>query len=70
MEVGGQLRAPATLPPGKESRHTMDRRLGGHHSRSGRGGKEKQHSRESNSDRPARSLVTVLAELSRLLMQL
>jgi len=29
MKVGGQLHAPITLPPGKETRYPLDRRLGG-----------------------------------------
>jgi len=29
MEVSGQLFAPAALPPGKEPRYPLDRRLGG-----------------------------------------
>jgi hypothetical protein len=29
MEVSGQLRVPATLPPVKETRYPLDRRLGG-----------------------------------------
>jgi hypothetical protein len=41
MEVSGQLHAPAALPPGKEPRHPLGRRLGGPQSRSGRGGEEK-----------------------------
>jgi hypothetical protein len=41
MEVGGQFHAPAALPPGKEPRYPLDRRLGGPQSRSGRGGEEK-----------------------------
>jgi hypothetical protein len=41
MEVSGQLHAPAALPPGKEPRYPLDRRLGGPKSCSGRGGEEK-----------------------------
>jgi hypothetical protein len=41
MEVSGQLHAPAALPPGKDPRYQLDRRLGGPQSRSGRGGEEK-----------------------------
>jgi hypothetical protein len=40
MEVSGQLHAPAGLPPGKDPRYPLDRRLGGPQSRSGRGGEE------------------------------
>jgi len=39
MEVSDQLHAPAALPPGKNPRYPLDRRLGGTQSRSGRGGK-------------------------------
>jgi hypothetical protein len=41
MEMSGQLHAPATLPPGKESLIPSGQRLGGPQSRSGRGGEEK-----------------------------
>jgi hypothetical protein len=41
MEVSGQLHAPAALPPGKEPWYPLVRRLAGPHSRSGRGGEEK-----------------------------
>jgi hypothetical protein len=39
MEVSGQLHAPVALPPGKDPRCQMDRKMGGPQSRSGRGGK-------------------------------
>jgi hypothetical protein len=54
--------------PGKENRrYSLDRRLGGPQSRSQSDGEEKipNPCRELNSDRPARSLVTILTELSR-----
>jgi hypothetical protein len=38
MEVSGQLRAQAALPPGKEP---LDRRLGGPQGRSGHGDEKK-----------------------------
>jgi hypothetical protein len=38
---GGQLNAPAALPPGKTPLYPLDRRLSGPKSRSGRGGEEK-----------------------------
>jgi hypothetical protein len=41
MELGGQLHAPVTLLPEKEPCSTLDRRLGGLQSRSGRGSEEK-----------------------------
>jgi hypothetical protein len=37
----GQLHAPAALPPGKEPRYPLDKRLGGPQSRSGRHREEK-----------------------------
>jgi hypothetical protein len=56
--------------PGKEPRFLLDRRPGGPQSRSERGGKDKKNSlspcRESNADGLARSLITILTELSRL----
>jgi hypothetical protein len=36
MRVGGQLHAPAALPPGKETRYPLYRRLCGPQGRSGR----------------------------------
>jgi hypothetical protein len=39
--VSCQLHAPAAMPPGKIPWYQLDRRLGGLHSRSGRGGEEK-----------------------------
>jgi hypothetical protein len=39
--VSGQLDAPAALPPGKEPRYPLYRRLGGPQSQSGRCGEEK-----------------------------
>jgi hypothetical protein len=41
MEVSCQLHAPAALPLGKSPWYSLDRRLGGPQSRSGRGGVEK-----------------------------
>jgi hypothetical protein len=41
MEVGGQLHVLAALPPGKSSWYPLDRRVGEPHSRSRRGGEEK-----------------------------
>jgi hypothetical protein len=65
MEVGGQIHAPAALPPGTEPLVPIDRRLVGPQSRSERGGEEKESSfLESNSDPPAHNLVTTLAGLS------
>jgi hypothetical protein len=42
MEVSDQLHASAALPPQLEPRYTLERRLHRPHSRSGRGGAEKQ----------------------------
>jgi hypothetical protein len=41
MEVNGQLHAPAALPRDKSPWYALDRRLGGHQSRSGRCGEKK-----------------------------
>jgi hypothetical protein len=41
MEVSGQFHAPAALPQEKSLLYPLDRRLGGHQRRSGRGGVEK-----------------------------
>jgi hypothetical protein len=41
MEVSGQIHAPAALPPGKQLRYPLDRRLGGPQSQSGPYGEEK-----------------------------
>jgi hypothetical protein len=41
LDVTGQLHAPAALPPGKETRYPLDRRLGGPQSRSGQYGEVK-----------------------------
>jgi len=41
MEVSGKHHTPAALTPGKEP-PVLDRRLGGHQSRMGRGGKVKR----------------------------
>jgi hypothetical protein len=68
MEVSGQFHAPAALPLGKILWYSLVRWLGGTQSRSESGGEKKKPNsrRESNPGRPARSLVTVLTELSRL----
>jgi hypothetical protein len=60
MEVSGELHVPAALPAGKEPWYPWDRKLGGHQSRSGRGGEEKNSQpppgvEPYNPDRPARS---------------
>jgi hypothetical protein len=54
MEVSGQLHDPAALPPGKSPWYPRDRRLGGPHCHSGRGGIEKIPNpyRESNPRTP------------------
>jgi len=59
MEVRVQFHSPSELPPDKEPRYSLHRRLNGSQNRSGRDGKEL----ESNRGRPARSLVTVLTEV-------
>jgi hypothetical protein len=42
MEVSGLLHIPPALSPGQEPSVSLDRRLGGPQSRSGRGGEEKK----------------------------
>jgi hypothetical protein len=68
MEMSRHLYAPAALPPGKELLYPLDRRLGGPQSRPGRGGEKKNSPhcpcQESNPGRPARSLATIVTELS------
>jgi hypothetical protein len=64
MEGSGQLYAPAALPPGKEPRYPLDRRLGGPQSRSGHGGEEKNSQlppgiEPCNPGRPAPILVAI-----------
>jgi hypothetical protein len=67
MEVSGQHHAPATLLPGEQPPIPT-----GYERQSGRGGEEKKSLhclfRELNLGRPARSLVTILTELSRRFM--
>jgi hypothetical protein len=41
LEASGQLHAPAALPPEKEPRHPVNRRVGGPQSEYGRRGEEK-----------------------------
>jgi hypothetical protein len=43
MEVSGQFHAPAALTPEKGPRYPLDRRLGGHQSRSECGDEEKKN---------------------------
>jgi len=54
-------------PRGRSFWYQFDRRLGGPHRRSGRGGEEKQSlhcpCRQSNPFRPAHNLITILTEL-------
>jgi hypothetical protein len=40
MEVSGQIHAPAALPPGKDPRYPLYKRLDGPQSQSRRGGDE------------------------------
>jgi hypothetical protein len=63
MEVSGQLHYLVTLTLGKEPWYPLDMRLGGVRSWSGRGGEEKNPfpCRESNTGRPAHTLITVLS---------
>jgi hypothetical protein len=54
MEVSVQLHDPVALPPGKEPRYPLDKRLGGLQNRSGHSGEEKNYQprRESNPRTP------------------
>jgi hypothetical protein len=75
MEVSGQPHTPAALPPGKELLVPTGYEAGWAQSRSGRGGEEKNFQpppgiEPPNPDRPARSLVAIPTELSRLLLML
>jgi hypothetical protein len=47
MEVSGEVHVPVALPPEKEARYPLDRRLDGPQSRSGRS-KEKNLVRDEN----------------------
>jgi hypothetical protein len=40
MKASGHLHTPAALPRGNNPRYPFDRKLGGHHSRSGQGVEE------------------------------
>jgi hypothetical protein len=69
MEVSSQCHAPAALPPGEKPGTHLDRRLGGHQSRSGRAGEENNYQpppgiEPRSSDSPARILVAIPTELS------
>jgi hypothetical protein len=72
MEVSGQFHAPASLPPRKETLVSLDRRLDGLQSRSGRGGEEKNSQLLPELERPIIQPVAqrYTAELSRLLLML
>jgi hypothetical protein len=71
MELGGQLYSPAALSPEKECLVPSGWRLGGPQSRSGMEAVAKKKNpcpyRESKPGPPARSLVTILTEIFRLL---
>jgi hypothetical protein len=65
MEMGGQLHAPASLPRGYIPRYVFCRRLGGSQSWTGCGDEKIPYScRQPNPGSQARSLVTILAEIS------
>jgi hypothetical protein len=55
VDVSGQLDAPAALPPEKEPRYSLDRKLGGD--------ENPFPCRESNPGRAARSSVTIVAKI-------
>jgi hypothetical protein len=61
MEGSGHHNATAVYQQGKKFRYPLSKRMGGTQSRSGRGGEEKSLCRESNSGRPAYSLVVILS---------
>jgi len=65
MEVSGQVYDPATLPPGKNSRYPLDRRLGRPQVLCVRGGEENNSCpcRQLNPGRPARSSFIIVIEL-------
>jgi hypothetical protein len=73
MEVSNHLHAPAALHQGKSPFYLLGRRLSGPQSRSGRGGEEWNSQslpglEPQYPDLPARSLVALPTELSRLLL--
>jgi hypothetical protein len=67
MEVSGERHAPAALyPPGKDSQYPLDRKLGGHQSRSGHRGYRKiilplPGIEPRSPSRPVRSQDTILS---------
>jgi hypothetical protein len=63
MQMSGQLRSTAFYLLGTRYRYPLDRRMGGPQSRSKRDGEEVPC-------RPARSLVTILTEVSQLHIRL
>jgi hypothetical protein len=68
MDVSGQIHAPAALPPGKEPQYSLDRRLGGPQTRSGRGGEEDPILyRKSKPDPSSHDLVTIISILNDLI---
>jgi hypothetical protein len=71
MEMSSQLHAPAALPPAKEPQlPLLDRWLGGHQSRSGHGGEEKNSQPLPGLEPPIIQPVAqrYTTELSRLLL--
>jgi hypothetical protein len=70
MDVSGQRHAPAACSPEKDLRYPMATRLGGPNAGLDAVAKKKKNPcfwRESNSGHLARSVVTILTELSWLL---
>jgi len=59
MEVSGELHVTAALPPGKEPRYLLDRRVCGPQSCSGCGGEEK-----NSQPTPGIEYVTVCMKIS------
>jgi hypothetical protein len=63
--MSGQFHAPAALPPGKEHRYALNRRMGGPQIAFGSCGEKISLAGIGSPDRPARSLVPTPTELSR-----
>jgi len=63
MEVSGQLYVPANLPRRKSPQYQLDKRVGGSHSRSGRGGERNKshrcHCRKLNHGRSDTNIQTL-----------
>jgi hypothetical protein len=71
LDGSGQIHAPTLYIRGKNPKYPLDRKLCGPQNRYGRCGEEEDPCPywESNLGRPARSLVTILTELSLILSE-